>query len=91
MPLTRTVQVYYDQGQGPLRDGHRRHKQAIYPTLTGRESTGDLVALVDELCDWGQNEFHNDHGTYETHQQLVNLFNLVVRLVPGAQELVDQA
>lgn len=74
-----TIDVfYYPPSLGPVRDGVHSHKCEIRPTLIGLANLYDMLAMADDVIEWGLLRWQSDHGSYEDHQRLVNFVNLSI-------------
>jgi hypothetical protein len=75
-------EYYYEQGSGPVRNGQSKHKPAILPTeRLSPYSYEGLCELATEVVNWGESQYHNDHGRFEDHQMLVDFVNAAMTQV----------
>lgn len=73
MCMVQVFKYYYQEVDGPTRNGTSNRKPPIHPSDGCYElSVGDLIGMASELIDWGNNQYANDHGSPTDHQLLVD-------------------
>jgi hypothetical protein len=78
MPHKLTHYFYYEETEGPYRDGEHRYKQSIVPTITGEVEMGTLLSMADDVIQWGQMRWQSDHGSYADHLAFINFVNAAI-------------
>jgi hypothetical protein len=85
MPIEFTPHVYYEETDGPIRNGFSREKPAIEasPALLTRSyevKRAELLMLAVEVLNWGHERWKNDHGSLEDHRRLIDFITLSLDL-----------
>ena len=81
MPVLMARTYYYSSQVGPNRNGSARAKMAIYPGDTSELSYEDLLSMAEQIVDWGQERYANDHGSTEDHKMLLEFVTATMRML----------
>jgi hypothetical protein len=73
---------YYAKSNGPVRDGESRPKCEIHPNASLADmGPNDLRSMAENITNWGEHRWANDHGSYADHLELLNFINLAMEIV----------